>query len=151
MAASPPGERVSESRPREAAGGRVTREARAWVRARCGRRVIETGNGRSPLTREKLEPSLVPNRALLRRMRVHQEETVKVAQLAAAQARRLEATAASPSGEASGAASGAASLATDGADDGARKRGRADEEREASTESSSRKRPHCGGLDADRP
>ena len=47
--------------------------------------MIESGNHLSPLTRERLEPSLFVNRALLRRMQAHEDETLKVAQLAVAQ------------------------------------------------------------------
>jgi len=100
-------------------------------------RVIESDSPLSPLTREKLEPRVTVNRALHRRMKAHQDETLKVAQLAAAQVRRQYEAAASVGCSASGDdATDAASPAVGGASD-ERKRGA--EEIEASSESSSNK------------
>eukprot|EP00588_Corethron_pennatum_P027233 CAMPEP_0194334070 /NCGR_PEP_ID=MMETSP0171-20130528/64897_1 /TAXON_ID=218684 /ORGANISM="Corethron pennatum, Strain L29A3" /LENGTH=588 /DNA_ID=CAMNT_0039096577 /DNA_START=57 /DNA_END=1823 /DNA_ORIENTATION=+ len=45
---------------------------------------MQEGNGLSPLTRARLEPSLFPNQALLRRMRSYQAETLQIGRLAVA-------------------------------------------------------------------
>lgn len=45
---------------------------------------MQEGNGLSPLTRARLESSLFPNQALLRRMRSYQAETLQIGRLAVA-------------------------------------------------------------------
>lgn len=84
--------------------------------------VIESGNQRSPLTREMLEAYLTPNRALHRRMRAYEAETLQVAHLAAAEAQRAQqrqgapqATAVTPRGSGGGDVDGAAAGGEDAA------------------------------------
>ena len=64
--------------------------------------VIRSGNGLSPLTREPLQQHLFPNRALKRRIEEHEEDVLRAAATAVANA----ATSASADGEQGPAASG---------------------------------------------